>query len=385
MMWSPAPLSGNEGESVSSRMWRAPLAVLLAGFAVLGFFRIGTDDNSSTSASTSGVRPGDIPCGSGPLAGAGSTFAKNIELQWIQDYTHACPGSQLNYNATGSGAGIQSFSDNQVDWAGSDSVMKPDEQVAADKRCGNGNHALHLPVSAGGLVFTYNLPGLDSTTLRLSPQVISGLFQGEITSWDDPKVVADNPGVVLPKLTVQPVHRSDSSGTTDVFSRYLAATAGKEWKLGTGKELQWAGGQAAKGSDGVTVALKSAPGGITYTEESFAKANQLTMAQLRNGAGEYVTANGATVSKALEAAQIDASRGDLRVSVDFRTAVPGVYSASAVTYAIVCDKGNADGEGVKDYLTYATGRGQQSAEPLGYAPLPGPISARLEPLIAGIA
>jgi phosphate transport system substrate-binding protein len=359
--------------------------VLLVGLALWGFLSAGTDDNAGSSASTSGVRPGQIPCGRGALAGAGSTFAKNIELQWIQDYTRACPTSGLNYNATGSGAGIQSFADGQVDFAGSDSLMKPDEQAAADKRCGRGHRAVHLPVSAGGLVFTYNLPGLENRALRLSPEVISGLFQGEITRWNDPRVAADNPGVVLPKLFVQPVHRSDSSGTTDVFSRYMAATAGSGWKLGTGKDLRWPGGQGAKGSDGVTMAVTSAPGGITYAEQSFAKANQLTVAQLKNGAGEYVTADGATVSKALEAAKIDDSHGDLRVTVDFATPVPGLYSATAVTYAIVCDRGNRDAEGVRNYLSYAVGLGQKSAEPLGYAPLPQPITTKLGPVVAAIA
>jgi phosphate transport system substrate-binding protein len=357
-------------------------AILVLVAAGIGFLRVGTDDNAGASAGTSGVRPGDIPCGRGVLAGAGSTFAKNIELQWVQDYLRACPATSVNYNATGSGAGIQAFIDGQVDFAGSDSLMKSDEQALADSRCGGGNRAIQLPITAGALVFTFNLPGVES--LRLSPSVISDLFQGRVARWDDPRVAADNPGVRLPRIPVQAVHRSDSSGTTDVFSRYVAAAAGEGWQLGTGKELRWPAGQAAKGSDGVTVAVKSAPGAITYMEESFAKANQLGAAQLRNGAGEYVAPEPGPVSAALAAATSDTSKNDLRVSVNFTSPTAGIYPASAVTYAIVCNSGNTNPSGLRAFLGYAVSRGQQSAGPLGYAPLPATLANRVPPLISRI-
>ncbi len=353
----------------SSLLSAAAVFVVLVGVVV--FLQIGTDNNAGTSAGSSDVQPGQIDCGPGRIAGAGSTFAKNIELQWIQDYLRACPASAVNYNATGSGAGIQSFVDHQVDFAGSDSLMKDDEQRGADARCRPG-HAIHLPIAAGALVFTYNLPGVE--TLRLSPAVLAGIFSNQITRWDDPRVAADNPGVRLPRIPVQAIHRSDSSGTTDAFSRYLAASAGDAWPLGTGKELRWPGGQAAKGSDGVTTSVRSSPGGITYMEESFALANQLSTALLRNGAGEFVAPESGPVSAALAAAKVDTSKGDVRVSIDFRSTASGIYPASAVTYAILCDRGNSNPAGLRAYLGYAVTRGQQSAAPLGYAPLPEPLT-----------
>lgn len=355
------------------------VGVLLAVVAVVGFFRVGSDDNSGASAGTSGVRPGDVPCGSGTVAGAGSTFAKNIELQWIQDYLTACPGASVNYNATGSGAGIQAFVDRQVDFAGSDSLMKEDEQAGADARCRPGSRALHLPIAAGALVLTANLPGVD--TLRLSPSSLADIFQNRISRWDDPRIAADNPGIRLPKLVVQAVHRSDSSGTTDVFSNYLTAAAGPQWELGAGKELRWPGGTAAKGSDGVTQSVKSAPGAITYLEESFAKANQLPTVALRNEAGLFVAPTPAAVSSALAASTADTSAGDVRVDVDYRSRQPDIYPATAVTYAIVCADGNRNADGLRAFLSYAVGPGQRSAGPLGYAPLPEPLVRRVVPLV----
>lgn len=176
------------------------------------------------------------------------------------------------------------------------------------------------------MVFTYNLPGVDR--LRLSPTVLADVFSSEILRWDDPRVVADNPGV--------------------------------------------------------TRTVRSAPGGITYMEESFALSNQLPTAQLRNGAGEYVAPEPGPVSAALAAATTDTSKGDVRVSIDFRSTARGIYPASAVAYAIVCDRGNSNPAGLRAFLGYAVTRGQQSAAPLGYAPLPEPLkreaSARLAKL-----
>ncbi len=366
------------------RLLGTPAAILVLGGGLLGLTACGSDDNSgSTTAAGTGVKQGDIACGSGALTGGGSTFQKNIELQWIKDYTTACPGAQVQYNATGSGAGIQSFSDNQVDFAGSDSLMKDDEQQAADARCGPGNTAIHTPITAGAIVFTYNLPGVDE--LKLSPEVLAGIFQGQIKTWNDPKIAADNPGVQLPATPVQPVHRSDSSGSTDILSQFLDATAKDTWKLGTGKELQWPGGQAAKGSDGVTAAVKSAPGGITYVEQSFSKANQLPEAQVKNSAGEFVAPNGQTVSAALAGAQPDTSKGDIRVKIDYASTPTGSYPVSAVTYVITCDKGNKNAAALKAYLGYAADKGQASADALGFAPLPSSLADKVKPQIQSIS
>lgn len=359
-------------------------ALTAAVTAALSLGACGTDDNSGSAGGGMVPPKGSIACGPGSITGAGSTFQKNIELQWIKYYTAACPNAGVQYNGTGSGAGIQAFSDSQVDFAGSDSLLRSTEQPKADQRCGPGNTAIHLPVTAGAVVLTYNLPGI--TSLRLSAPVVAGIFEGTIKRWDDPRIVADNSGaggIRLPALPIQAVHRSDSSGTTEIFSRFLAADAGVAWTLGFGKELRWPGGQAAKGSDGVTAGIKYAAGGITYTELSFAEVNSLPVAQVK-GKGEFVDATGDSISRALASAKVDQSKGDLRVTIDYATTAPGAYPVSGVTYVIVCNRGNAKAASLRAYLGYATGTGQDAAPRLGYAKLPATIAGKVESAVRGL-
>ena len=344
--------------------------------AALGLTACGSDDN--TLGRGRGGAPVNVTCaGSGTLTGAGSTFQKNIELQWIKDFTGACDGTTVDYKATGSGAGISQFGEGTVDYAGTDSLMKADEQAKADARCGRGGTAIHLPVTAGAVVFTYNLRGLEKP-LQLSPATIAGIFTGTITRWDAPELKADNPGVALPTINVQAVHRSDSSGTTDVLSTYLDAQAKEHWPLGTGKELSWPGGQAAKGSDGVTGVVKATEGGITYTELSFAKSNDLPWAKVKNASGAYVDATGLNVSATLATAKLTAKpSGDLRAEVDYATKEPAAYPVAAVSYVIVCEKGNKNAALLKAFLGYAVSGGQTTADQLGYAPVPTNIAVKL--------
>jgi phosphate transport system substrate-binding protein len=321
---------------------------------------------------------------SGPrLSGAGSTFQKNIELQWIADFAKSSGGFTVDYQGTGSGAGIQSFINNTVDFAGSDSLMKDDEQASADKRCGSGNQAVHIPITAGAAVFTYNLPGV--TDLKVSAPLIAKIFSGKVTKWNDPAVKADNPGATLPDLAIQPVHRSDSSGTTAIMASWLTAADPTDWTLGTAKDLTFPGGQSAAGSDGVTNLVKNTEGGITYTELSYAIANQLTPAKVKNASGAYVDPTGAAVSSALATAKIDTSKGDTRVSPDYVTKAADAYPVSAISYVIVCNKGNKKAADLKAYLTYAVGAGQQSAGDLGYAPLPDAIDTPATAAVAAIS
>lgn len=351
--------------------------------AALGASACGSDDN--TLGGRGNAAPVVANCaGSGTLTGAGSTFQKNIELQWIKDFTGACRGTTVDYKATGSGAGISQFAEGTVDYAGTDTLMKADEQAKADARCGRGNTAIHLPVTAGAVVFTYNLRGLEAP-LQLSPETIAGIFTGKIARWNAPEIAADNPGVTLPAIAVQAVHRSDSSGTTDVLSNYLDTQAKGVWTLGTGKELSWPGGQAAKGSDGVTGVVKSTEGGITYTELSFAKSNDLPWAKVKNAAGQYVDATGLNVSATLATAKLDTSKGDVRADVDYGTKEPAAYPVAAVSYVIVCDKGNNNVTLLKSFLGYAVSGGQTTADQLGYAPVPTNIAVKLGLAIEALA
>jgi phosphate transport system substrate-binding protein len=249
-------------------------ALLMIG--ALTLTACGDPDAGSTAGNA------DIDCASGDIKGAGSTFQKNMVQQWIKDYTAACDGATVDYQGIGSGAGIKQFGSATTDFAGSDSVMKDQERADADRTCGS--PAVHLPVTAGAIAIAYNLPDVED--LRLSPGTIAGIFTGRIKAWDDAAIKADNPSASLPETAITAVHREDSSGSTDVFSKFLGKTAGTAWTLGTGKELDWPGSiQGAKGSDGVTQAAAATEGGVTYAEVSYVDSGGLRSAKVRNGAG----------------------------------------------------------------------------------------------------
>jgi phosphate transport system substrate-binding protein len=355
----------------------------VAGLVVVGALSLtacGSDNNKGSSNNAS-----KIDCAKGDLKGAGSTFQKNIVSEWIKDYVAACSGASLDYQGIGSGAGIKQFGEGTIDFAGSDSTMKPDEQAAADAKCGS--KAIHLPVTAGGIAVAYNLPGVKD--LKLSPKTLAGIFQGTITKWDDAAIKADNSGVTLPSTAITAVHREDSSGTTKVFSSFLDKTAGGTWKLGVDKELTWPKGvQGASKSDGVTQAVAGAEGGITYVEKSFVDASTaLAAAKVQNSAGEYAGLTGDSVSAALAGATVDAKDNDIKVSVDFTKISGDAYPITAVSYEIVCTKGKDATKAalLKSFLTYAIGTGQESADKNGYAPLPPALVGQVKTAVAALS
>lgn len=343
----------------------------LAAASLLTLSACGSDNNSTKTASgTSSSGGASADCATGKLSGAGSTFQQNIEQKWISTYGAKCSGAQINYQGTGSGAGIEGFGAGTIDFAGSDAVMKPDEQAKADARCSG--KAVHIPITAGGVAVMYNLSGVKD--LNLSAKTLAGIFQGTIKKWNDPAIAADNSGVTLPSTPITAYHRSDGSGTTKVFSGFLKDNA-PTWKLGSDKSLNWTGGQAAKGSDGVTAGVKQTDGGVTYVEVSFAKASNLPTAKVKGAGSDFVAIDASTVSDMLDAGFKQSGSGDdLAGTLDFK--VDKGYPISTVSYVIVCQKAKdaAQGKLLQSYLSYAVGDGQQSADSLGFAPLPTSIA-----------
>jgi phosphate transport system substrate-binding protein len=332
-----------------------------------------------TSAAPQAKVNNDPQCGEGRLAGAGATFQKNLQLRWINDFTTRCYAATVTYDPIGSGGGIERFIAGQVDFAGSDALLTADEQRRADRRCtGSAPGAVaaaHIPLAGGALVFLYNLPGIPS--LRLSPATVAAIFQQEVRTWNDPRIAADNAGARLPDLPIRPVHRADSSGSTDILTKFLSASTGAGWRLGVGKTLAWPAGSAgAEHSDGVTDAVARQPGAVTYAELSFAAALGLPTAALRNPAGYYVKANGASVAAALTYTGLDERTQDPRLTIDYTPTGPTAYPASAVTYAIVCRLRNANPDLLRSYLSYALTAGQDSTSSIGYAPLGGAVINR---------
>ena len=310
-----------------------------------------------------------------------------MQQKWISDYGAKCSGAKINYTSVGSGAGIQQFGAGTIDFAGSDVTMKDTEQSTANSRC-DSNPAIHIPVSAGGVGITWNLPNVSS--LKLSPDTLADIFQGKVTKWNDPEIAADNAGVTLPATAITVFHRSDASGTNSVFSSYMAA-ASKKWTLGTGKTLNWPVGQGAQGNQGVSAGVSQTTGGVTYTEQAFAIQHKLPLAQIKNGGGTYVELTADNVSKALESATLKPnSTNDLSAQMNYQPTDPSAYPISTLTYVIVCSKypssmGSDKVTLLKDYLNYAVTDGQQFAKDLGYSPLPASLVTKDQASINAIS
>jgi phosphate transport system substrate-binding protein len=370
-------------ESLPSLFMTLTRTGALAGLAAASLLTLTAcgSDNSTKASNTSSGASTSADCAAGALSGSGSTFQQNIQQEWIKAYGSKCSGTQINYQGTGSGAGIESFGNGTVDFAGSDAVMKADEQTKANGRCGG--KAIHIPVTAGGVAVMYNLKGVEG--LKLSAKTLAGIFQGTIKKWNDPAIAADNSGVKLPVTTITPYHRSDGSGTTKVFSGFLKDNA-PAWKLGSDKSLTWPAGQAAKGSDGVTAGVKQTDGGVTYVEVSFAKANNLPTAMVKGTGSQFVAIDGKTVAAFLDTSFTATGSGnDLAGKLDFKGT--SGYPISTVSYVIVCEKAKdaAKGKLLKGFLSYAVGDGQNAADSLGFAALPTSIAAKAKASVQALS
>ena len=207
--------------------------------------------------------------------------------------------------------------------------------------------------------------------------MIAQIFNGKITNWNDPAIAAVNPGVTLPSLAIQAVHRAEDSGTTDNFTKYLSAAAPTDWTYKHSKSWSAPGGVAAQGSDGVSKQVKSTEGSLGYVEWGFAVDDGLSVAKIDNGGGA-VELTAASAGKAVEAATVVGTGKDLTLKLDYATKTPGVYPVVLVTYEIVCSGGNSNlGALLKSFLGYTSTDGQASLEQLGAAPLPASIQTKV--------
>lgn len=356
----------------------------------------GSDNNTaasetsaaSTAGQTSAAAAPAVDCGTGGTINAeGSSAQKNAIEQAIASFADVCPDITVNYNPTGSGAGITQFTAAQVDFAGSDSALNADkgEVAAAAARCA-ANPAWNLPMVTGPIAVAYNLSGVDK--LVLNAEVTAKIFRGEITTWNDPAIAALNTGVTLPSDAIHVFFRSDESGTTDNFTKYLKAASNGAWTDEHAKAWPASGaGEGREKSAGVAEGVKTTPGGISYVEWSYAKDNKLGIAQIDNGSGA-VELNADSVGKAVAAAKPAGEGNDLQLKLDYATKEAGAYPIILVTYEIVCSKG-LDANlttGVKAFLThFASADVQTSLVDIGYAPLPAAVQANVAKAIAAIA
>ncbi|AZP18789.1 phosphate ABC transporter substrate-binding protein PstS [Streptomyces aquilus] len=366
-------------------------ALALGAFAVSGALALtacGSDDtgNSNGGDSSASAQAGNIKCddAKGQLLADGSSAQKNAIDTWVKSFTAACSGVQINYKGSGSGAGVTAFTQGQVAFAGSDSALKPEEVTASKSVC-KGGQGIDLPMVGGPIAVGFNVPGVDK--LVLNAETIAKIFDSKITNWNDAAIKKLNPDAKLPDLKIQAFHRSDESGTTDNFTKYLIAASPANWKYSGGKAWQAKGGQSASGSSGVAQQVKQTSGAISYMELSYAK-DGIVPVTVDTGASAPVEATVENATKAIAAAKVVGTGKDLSLELDRATKAEGAYPITLVTYEIVCDKGNkADTlPATKAFLRYIAsedGQGQLSAA--GYAPIPDDIIAKVRTTIEGLS
>ncbi len=304
------------------------------------------------------------------LNGAGATFPAPLYQKWFQEY-HTQGGPEINYQAIGSGGGIKNITARTVDFGASDAPMSAAEMAAAPG-------VLHIPTVAGAVVMAYNVPGIGPG-LRFTPSVIADIFLGKITRWNDPAITKLNPGAKLPATGIQPMHRSDGSGTTNIFTTYLSDVS-PDWQntVGAGKSVRWPNGLGGKGNQGVSQLIKQYEGGIGYIELGYAVVNNISYGLVRNAKGKFIYPTVEATTLAVQGVSLPA---DFR-KVVVNTSDPNGYPITGFTFLLVYKNGSKPE--VKKFLSWALTTGQKDAAGLYYAPLPASVQKRAAAAVASM-
>jgi phosphate transport system substrate-binding protein len=375
-----------KGIELKLNRFGATLSILATGAMMLS--ACGSNNNATGGNATTGTSSAKIACDGKPtLKASGSTAQANAMTRFVKAFEQACPGHSLNYTANGSGAGIREFTGNQTDFGGSDSELLPPEYAAAQQRCG-GSPAWNLPVVFGPIAITYNVKGV--TSLNLDGPTAAKIFNGGITTWNDPAIQALNAGVGLPAEPIRVVFRSDESGTSDNFQKYLDTASDGAWGKGAGKTFHGGVGEGAMGNDGTAAAVKRTEGAITYNEWSYAQAQHLDMAKIMTSASwDPVAISADSVGKTIASAFILKEGNDLALDTIsfYRPNQPRAYPIVLATYEIVCSKypDPQVGMAVKAFLQSTIGAGQNGLADNGYIAIPDAFKLRLSTAVNAIA
>jgi len=311
------------------------------------------------------------------LTGAGATFPYPLYSKMFNEYDKLC-NVKVNYQSIGSGGGIQQLKEQTVDFGASDGIM--DEKQRSEAK---GGAVLHIPTVAGAEAIVFNLPGVKRDQLKLTPDVLADIYLKKITNWNDKRIKGQNPNVNLPDLQIAVVHRSDGSGTTFIFTNYLAKVS-PEWKdkVGFATSVNWPGDVGGKGNEGVANSVKQIPGAIGYVELAYAKQNNMVWAQLQNKAKKYVDPS---LEATAAAADIATLPDNMEVMIT-DSSNPTAYPISGFTWLLVYENQTdaAKGDAVAQLAWWMLHEGQQYALPLEYAPLKGVAIKKAEALVKKI-
>ena len=338
-----------------------PLAALLLALGVLAPMTTAAAETSLTAAALQAN-----------LNGAGATFPQPVYIGWIGEFQSKNAGVSINYQGVGSGAGITQFTAQTLDFGASDAFMLPTELQAA-QAARKGAKVLQIPTVFGSITLAYNLPGIK--TLKLDSNTLAKIFLGKITKWNDPALKSLNPGVNLPSTAIQTVHRSDSSGTTNAFTSYLASV-NAPWKAGpgVGKTVKWPNGVGGAGNAGVAALVKQTKGAIGYVELAYATQNKISVAQMKNKSGKFIAPSLASTTAAAQGIKIPADFNLLPLVSNSANAQ--AYPIVTSTYLLAYNKWPDSNKAAafKAFVTWALGSdGTKVAQSLGYAPLPSAL------------
>ncbi|MCX2928796.1 phosphate ABC transporter substrate-binding protein PstS [Mycobacterium sp. CVI_P3] len=357
--------------------------VSVAALTAIAVAGCGSNENTSGSTAASDCT------GKEALKASGSSAQKNAMTRFITAYQAACPGFTVNYTSSGSGAGVSEFVGGITDFGGSDSPLNADkgEVDKAKERCG-GNAAWNLPTVFGPIAVTYNLDGVDG--LALDGPTLAKIFNGGVTKWNAAEVAGLNPGKTLPDEPITVLFRSDESGTTDNFQKYLDAASNGAWGKGAGKSFAGGVGEGAQGNEGTSAAIKNTPGSITYNEWSYAKSQGLQTASIVTPAApDPVALTSESAGKSIDAVKVKGEGNDLVLDMTsiYVPAEAGAYPIVLPTYEIVCSKYPQSDvpPALKKFLTVAINEGQKGLEDNGYIPLPDRFKDRLNTAINAIS
>jgi phosphate transport system substrate-binding protein len=321
----------------------------------------GNKDNGGTSSNNAGGS--DLSSLSGELKGSGSSFQDAFDQEVISSFKEKASNATVTYNAVGSGTGKKEFGQGLTDFAGTDSLVKDEVKAGT---------FVYVPTVAAPITISYNLSGVDK--LQLSPDTLAKIFQTDIKKWNDPAIAADNPGVNLPDKAITVAHRSDGSGTTSQFTKYLKA-ASPAWKLGNGDTVAWpAGTQGGEKNTGVAQIIQQSDGGIGYVDFSDALESKLTFASIKNKDGQFVAPTLEGASAAVEGAEVadDLTYNPLNA--------PGAtaYPITAPTYVLLKSKYDDANKAnlVKAFVRYILTDGQGIAKDVNYAALPSGLQQK---------
>ena len=309
------------------------------------------------------------------LSGAGATFPAPLYQRWAVEYNKQVPSIKVNYQSVGSGAGVKNFLQGVVDFGASDAAMT-DAEIAKSPR-----GAVLVPATAGSVVLAYNLEGVAG--LKLTRSALAGIFLGTVTKWNDPAIVAANPGLPLPDRAINVAYRSDGSGTTFVFTQHLAAISPEfDEEVGFDKSVTFPVGVGGKGNEGVTALVKQTPGTIGYVEFGYAEQNKLPVASVENKSGNFIAPTPESGAAALASVELP---DNLRAwPVD--SEAPDAYPITTFSWLLLYRKYDdaAKLKALKDFVTYGLTEGQSFAVELGYIPLPESVVAKANTALASV-